>query len=88
MAFRRASGLVGAARKIGASRLARISARYSSGLFDDHVGQQHAVHARIRAAAQNGFIPMRTTGIQIGEDHNPAGGARRAQLARNLQHIG
>ncbi len=45
MASSRASGLVGAARKIGARSTRSHLGQIFGGLFDDHVGGQHAIRA-------------------------------------------
>ena len=45
MASRRSSGLVGAARNIGRQAHAIHLGQIFAGLFDNHVGDQHAVGA-------------------------------------------
>ena len=69
MASRRSSGLVGAARKMGARLLACMRSRYSPASSTIMSVSEHAVDAGgFGARAQNVSMPEAQDRVEIGED--------------------
>ena len=80
MASRRSSGLVGAARKIGARFGAFHFGQILAGFFHNHVSDQNTIRAGCGRIVGKSRKPVAQNRIEIGEDHETRIGPRGANL--------
>ncbi len=88
MALRRASGLVGAARKMGARLVGAHGFEVLAGLFDDHVGEEDSVGSGFGCGGAELLHAEADYGVEIGEEDEAAVGAGGAEVFGDGEDVG
>ena len=87
MRSRRASGLVGAARKIGRQVMTVEGFEVFTGFFNDHVGDEDAVDAGLLRGSTEVFESEAEDGIVVGEDDQAGCGTPGAKGGGESEYV-